>query len=97
MTITVIHGPQASGKTFHAERFRKHFGCRDVVDGWRPGSDLSDHSEPVVLRNGDLLLTNANPDAVMKRFGDRGVRLIPIEQARRMIGVGPVPKRRQRR
>lgn len=42
--ITVIYGPQGSGKTIHAESLRKHFGKTKVHDEWagETGSILSE-------------------------------------------------------
>jgi hypothetical protein len=36
----VVHGPQASGKTQNAERIRKAYGCKSVIDGWEWGQGL---------------------------------------------------------
>jgi len=27
--IVIIHGPMASGKTFHSKAFAEHFGCSE--------------------------------------------------------------------
>lgn len=31
---TIIHGPQACGKTRNGERIRKAYGCSEIVDDW---------------------------------------------------------------
>jgi hypothetical protein len=46
----VIYGPQGCGKTQNAEKLRKRYGLREVVDGWEPG-------QPTRI-SGVLYLTN---------------------------------------
>lgn len=53
MNTVIVHGPQGSGKTQHAERLKRAFGCMGISDGWFPG-------EPVVP--GMIHLTNVEPD-----------------------------------
>jgi hypothetical protein len=36
----IVYGPKGCGKTRNADRIRRHFGCRQVVDGWMPGEPL---------------------------------------------------------
>lgn len=90
MGIVVIYGPQASGKTFHAEAFRKLYGCAGISDGYVDG-DGGAHPPRV----DDLLLTNLTPQELLRHRRARGlfangVTFIPIETARDAIGVGPV-------
>lgn len=42
MGAVVVYGPQGCGKTRNAERLRKHFGKRSVIDDWTPGDPLPD-------------------------------------------------------
>lgn len=85
--ITIIHGPMASGKTFHKQAFAKHYGCSHVVDCWDP----SLHEVP---EDGRLVLTYAFPEnikrAIQKDAPPSQVRVVDIETARRAIGVAPV-------
>jgi hypothetical protein len=95
MAITVIHGPQRTGKTLNAERFRQHYGCSRVLDR---------HSDEMLLgdiRDGDLLLTTSTPDelarilrharfrAIAEQMHD--ARHIPVNEARAAIGLEPAP------
>lgn len=81
--ITVIYGPQASGKTRNAEALKRHYGCRRIVDdvfhvhlnrAKRGDSD-------VLLRSGDLVLTNDKPTA--QKLAERGAVLVDINTALR--------------
>lgn len=47
--ITIVHGPEASGKTKNAEILQKHYNAKRVVEEFPLGGKLED---------GDLLLTN---------------------------------------
>lgn len=89
MAIIVIHGPPASGKTFHAEAFRKHYGCAAISDGYPEGDEGAPRP-----KTGDLVLTYLTVEQMRSKryrgaFGDT-VILVPIEAARAAIGVGPV-------
>lgn len=88
MAIVVIHGPKCTGKTFHAEALRKHYGCIRISDDYIDGA-----SGPRPVRDGDLVLTTLTPRDLGKR--GRGAflvppQLIPVHDARFAIGVGPV-------
>ncbi|MES2157509.1 MAG: hypothetical protein V4512_06865 [Pseudomonadota bacterium] len=93
--ITIIHGPQASGKTFHKEAFAAHYGCTHIVEEWNP----REHELPDDHR---LCLTLATPEAIQKAIRlDRPeamVRVVSIHDARSAIGVTavapPLPTRR---
>ncbi|MDH7453546.1 hypothetical protein QF205_10780 [Luteimonas composti] len=81
--ITVIYGPQASGKTRNAEALKRHYGCRRIVDdafhvvrnGVRNG--VGD----VKLRSGDLVLTNDK--ATAEKLAERGAVVVDINTALR--------------
>ncbi|KFG91697.1 hypothetical protein BV98_000555 [Sphingobium herbicidovorans NBRC 16415] len=93
--IVVLHGPMASGKTFHSEAFAKHFGCSAVAD-W----DCRERELP--RSNALLLLTNEHPDRVVAKIRkgrpDAEIRVVHIRTARLAIGVAPVaPPLRARR
>ena len=82
--ITIVHGPMASGKTFHKATFARKFGCSHVVDSWLP----DEHEVP---EDGRLVLTYASPEAIRRAIRlDRpsaDVRIIDIKTARSLIGV----------
>lgn len=78
MTVIVIHGPMASGKTRNAERFRSHYGRTRIVDGWVADDERE-------LRPGDLVLTYEHPDEIRRSI--RNARLISIEEASQAIGA----------
>lgn len=86
----VIYGPPRTGKTFHADRFAKHYGCTNVID---EGAFGRQHTGP--LGRHDLLLSTDGPATLMHRFIGRGLcttaKLISIEDARRALSLGPVP------
>lgn len=62
---TIIHGPQACGKTRNAELLGKAFAANRVIDEWHP---------KIALAEGDLALTNCAPpfavDANVVAFSD---------------------------
>lgn len=82
--ITIIHGPQASGKTFHKQAFAAHYGCTHIVEEWNP----NEHELP---DDGRLCLTLACPEDIAKAIRlDRPevhVRVVSIYSARVAIGV----------
>lgn len=79
--ITVIHGPMASGKTFHSARFRSHYRCVRIVDDWdqRPDQLPADNS---------LILTTLSPDWIRQKHGHAAanMRFVSIATARAAIG-----------
>jgi hypothetical protein len=85
--IVIIHGPMASGKTFHSKAFAKHFGCSHIADWDR-------HGQPLPNSNSLLVLTNDHPrraeSAIRKRNPDAKIRIISIRIARLAIGVAPI-------
>jgi len=88
--IVVIHGPMRTGKTFHAKAFAAHFGCDRIIE-----IDFEQH-RTAEIGPGALILTNEWPRRVDRRRRDlvaehlAGAQVFSIEQAREMIGVGPV-------
>lgn len=50
MTIIIICGPQASGKTRRSSQLLAHFGCKRIVDDWT--------GDPTDLKDGDIALTS---------------------------------------
>lgn len=42
MNSVVVHGPQACGKTYNAEKLRKFFGLKDIADSWVGDFPLQD-------------------------------------------------------
>lgn len=86
--ITIIHGPKASGKTYHSAAFRRHYQCHAAID-------LHEFCKGVkVQRQGLLILTDETPDdaewTVRKIDPLLDIRLIDIRAARMAIGVKPV-------
>ena len=85
--IVLIHGPMASGKTFHSRAFAKHFGCSDIAD-WDCRERVPSQSAAL------LLLTNEHPERVVAKIRkgrpDAEIRVVHIRTARLAIGVTPV-------
>lgn len=84
--ITIIHGPNRTGKTHLATDFARHFRATFIVDGW----DAEKHAFP---DDGMLALTNSHPDAIFAAI-PRGqnpprVRIVDITTARLAIGAAP--------
>ncbi|MDH5612237.1 MAG: hypothetical protein OEY66_07265 [Gammaproteobacteria bacterium] len=42
MSIVIIYGKQASGKTADAKQLQKFYGCKSVVDEWDGSSFIPD-------------------------------------------------------
>jgi hypothetical protein len=61
MSVTIIHGPRACGKTHNAELFRRKYGHREIIDGWDGRSKLPDDA---------LVLTNVLPPQMKLPAGD---------------------------
>lgn len=74
MKSVIIFGPPGTGKTTHAQRLAKHFGCIHINDGWDGRSTLKD---------GTLALTNEQPPFISKPAAD----VYPITHALLLIGV----------
>jgi hypothetical protein len=73
-----IFGPQASGKTRFAEEFRKHYGCKTVID---QGKMLVDEIMELRGRGPHLILTQ-------EPIRTHGIRNVPIRTALFCIGKG---------
>ncbi|EZP57459.1 hypothetical protein [Sphingomonas sp. RIT328] len=81
--MIVIHGPQRSGKTLHRELFAKHYGCNRIVD------DVMCNDRRIAEQEGDLLLSNEDPDKLARRFP--GATIVSIDNARANVGLDAVP------
>ncbi|MGE6693318.1 hypothetical protein ACQKE8_12845 [Sphingobium limneticum] len=96
-SFTVIHGPPASGKTFHSIAFRRHYGCHAAIDL----EELPKMSRDF-QKDGALFLTTLAPDdavnEIYKFMPGADYRIIDIRTARLAIGatpdVPPLPARR---
>jgi len=86
MTITVIRGHQATGKTVNAQAFQKQYGCSAIVDDWYPPSRCSRELE---VRDGSLVLTTESEASIGKHLP--GARVIDINTARASIGLCHAP------
>lgn len=84
MTV-VIYGPMATGKTFHADRFKRLYACSRVIEGDEP------QNRRTSLREDDLVLVACNRQSAARRFPNACI--ISIEDARRQAGLGPAPDR----
>lgn len=85
--ITIIHGPMASGKTFHKEAFVRLYGATHIVDCW----DANQHEIPTDDHR--LVLTCSSPAEIERAIKlDQPtikVRVVDIKTARHSIGVAP--------
>lgn len=84
--ITIIHGPERTGKSFHKQAFARHYGCSHIVDGWDP------HQCALPERPNRLVLTVATPETILQALLDyddpiTAFQLIDIATARQAIGV----------
>ena len=82
MPQTVIYGPPATGKTFHADLFKAHYGAARVIDDW----DVAFGPGP---RDDDLILSADAPADLRKRYPR--AQLIRIDAARSAVGLDPAP------
>lgn len=64
----IVYGPQGCGKSLHAERLRKHYGLKHVIEDWAPGTG---ESLPVYDA---LVLTHMQPVPTLSRW-------VPFEDA----------------
>ncbi|WHO37857.1 hypothetical protein PMI04_014950 [Sphingobium sp. AP49] len=93
--ITIIHGPMASGKTFHKRAFAQLYGATHIVDCW----DAMQHEIPT--EDNRLVLTYSHPDEIQRAIRLDAptvqVRVVDIKTARHHIGVAPyAPGRTER-
>ncbi|KTW02811.1 hypothetical protein [Sphingomonas sanguinis] len=82
----IIYGPPATGKTFHADRFAKHYGCTNIVDG----SEIGRIRKGFMLPRGALFLTTDGLPQLVHLFG-AGHTFISISVARRDLDLEPIP------
>ncbi len=71
--ITIIYGPQGSGKTRNAEAFKKHFNCKRIIDEY-PNVETK-------IEDGDLILSQE----ICTIFDGCKVQIIPIDIALKEI------------
>lgn len=81
--VVVIHGAMRTGKTMHAEKFARHYGCARAVDWARC------HKPHPAPQDGDLLLTTEPPAVIQKAFPE--ATIVPINNARRAVSLGDAP------
>ncbi len=86
MPQTVIYGPPATGKTFHAAAFAKLYGCDCVADdhGGRGGKSF----RPITAESA-LILSTSEPADLRKRYP--AATLVRIDAARSALGLDPAP------
>jgi hypothetical protein len=77
----IVSGPQASGKTLHAEEIKKHFGLDTVVE-----MDNLDLSSAKLAESGVLYLTNIEPHALVN-VNKIKVPVLTIAQAKAKAGI----------
>lgn len=82
--ITVIYGPQGSGKTRHREALATHFGCTRILD-CEIQLEFRRRKAVAELQAGDLVLTN--DEAQAQRLGEIGARVIHISDALAQAGI----------
>lgn len=68
MSIVIVYGDKASGKTRLSAELMRYYGCTKIVDDW-------DGSSP--LKNGDLALTTEYPP-----FSIPGAHVVDIRSAK---------------
>lgn len=102
--MTVIHGPGRTGKTVHARRFAEHYGCTRIVDipafstvrhlrhAVRDGTIRNDpHAIAVRGKGTRCLILATEPEDYLRANFPPGTTLIPIADARRDVGLEPIP------
>lgn len=85
--ITIVYGPQASGKTHNGEALRQHFGCKRIVEF--EDSMFRASRNPAPLEPGDLVLTNLAKPEIYKHRSLIGLnwRVYPIATALEQLGA----------
>lgn len=80
--VILIHGPQASGKTRHAERFKQFYGCNRVIEADEPRFNDYKRGQPRLkegtVEPGDLLLTNRKPSDLLDSRALSGIAPIRV-------------------
>lgn len=71
MSIVILHGAPATGKTRRSEQFKRHYGCSRIVDGWDGRAKLKD---------GDLAITNETPP-----FNVPGAKVVDVVTAKAAV------------
>ena len=74
MSIVIVYGDKASGKTRLSADLMRYYGCTRIVDGWNGSSSLKD---------GDLALTTEYPP-----FSIPGAHAVDIQSAKRALCLG---------
>ena len=103
--MIVIHGPGRTGKTLHARRFAKHYGCTRIVDipdfstaralrkEIRAGELANNHHATAVAGEGTRCLVLATePEDYLRANFLPGTKLISIADARAAVGLEPIPE-----
>ncbi|PHR91070.1 MAG: hypothetical protein COA69_13540 [Robiginitomaculum sp.] len=75
MSITIIIGPMACGKTHHKEALKKHFKAKRIVD---------DFDGRQVLKDGDLALAHSVYD-----HQNSVATIYNFEDVAKLIGIKP--------
>ncbi|WP_210357625.1 hypothetical protein [Sphingomonas beigongshangi] len=81
--MIVVHGPQASGKTFHSERIAAHYGCTRIIEIDERGRHAA--------RPGDLVLSYESTSKLRRWFPCADI--VSIRDARVAIGEAAEWKR----
>ncbi|WP_343526717.1 ATP-binding protein [Sphingomonas sp.] len=106
MTI-VIYGPGRTGKTLHAHRFAKHYGCTRILeidsifnygDLLRPTEDGTDYL--IDDRYCDILpgagqrclILCQDIHAILWGWPRPNSKAIPVQEARAAVGLEPIPE-----
>lgn len=71
MSIVILHGPQATGKTRRGEQLKRHYGCHNIIDEWDGRAKLKD---------GDLAITNEAPP-----FNVPGAKVVDVAKAKAAV------------
>ena len=86
MPQTVIYGPPATGKTFHAAAFAKLYDCDCVADDH--GGRGRKSFWPITSESA-LILSTSEPADLRKRYP--AATLVRIDAARSALGLDPAP------
>lgn len=74
MSIVIVYGDQASGKTRLSAELMRYYDCTRIVDDWDGSSSL---------KNGDLALTTEYPP-----FPIPGAHVVDIQSAKQALCLG---------
>ncbi len=81
--ITVVHGPEASGKTRNAEALKEYYKCKRIIEEYPLGDKLED---------GDLLLVSNVKNLEFDEV-TIPIQFIPIQYALKRIKMSAKRKR----